>query len=257
MTIPRNSFVFFELAIRDLAPGPGGHINVIRYLGEPGTQKNVKRQRANNLNALRKYGTPVVIKHMYNDDDVDNGIAEPSPNFNNIYKQTRNDDPLSFGVGYVSVEKSEDEWINPNDGSIVKSDVSPGLGFVPAPKYRGYGPGYLTYAFLPDVAEDMFKLTETGVFIKTQTAQAQIGWFPEVNDNDMLTIVQIDRTERVIATRERFILKMTNPISLRGTDRYGQVEYSEDFGNRFVTDQNFEMTRVPLNDIKMKVDMDR
>lgn len=252
--IPSNSVLYVtEVVDNPFENVSDGLTNIIRFSGGPSTPRNVKRQRANNLNAMRRYGTPIIVKHMYNDQDVQDGIAEDSPNFSSIYGQTRHDDPLSHGIGLVSVEKSDKEWIS-TEGEIV---YAPGPGRVPAPKYRGYGPGYLTYAILPDVSQDIFKLTETGVLIKTQTATAQMGWFPEMNDNDLLIIAEIDNQERVINTRERFLLKMTSPAAMRGLDRNGRREFTEDFGNRHVTDQTFEMTLIPDNDVKMNVEVDR
>lgn len=235
---------------------PNGLTNIIRYTGPKDTPRNIRRQRGNNLDAMRRYGTPVILKHMYNDQDVEDGIAEASPNRDNIYGQSRRDDPLSFGIGYVSIEKSDNEWLSP-EGIIIVSDISPGSGYQKAPKYLGYGPGYLTYAILPDVSQDLFKITEQGVFIRIQEATVQMGWFPEVNDNDLLVIAQIDRSENVISTRERFVLKQTSPASIRGLDRLGRQEYTEDFGNRNVTDQSFQMTLVPDSDVKMNVPIDR
>lgn len=236
---------------------PNGLTNVIRYTGEPNVPPNIRRQRHSNLDTMRRFGSPVIIKHMYNDQDVQAGIAEKSPNFSSVYGQPRHNDPLSHGVGFVSVEKSKDEWIKPDGSGIVVAKTSPGAGYVPAPKYRGYGPGYLTYVIMPDVAEDVFKLSEVGALIKVQNAQVQMGWYPEVNDNDLLVICRIDNAERVVETYERYLLKMTNPLSMRGLDRKGRREYTEDFGNRHVTDQSFEMTLLPSNEELQNVEVDR
>lgn len=237
--------------------GPFGPLaNVIRYIGDENLPRAIKQQRGNNLDALRRFGAPVIIKHMYNDEDVDSGIARPSENYDGVYGQTRKDDPVSHGVGFVSVETSDDEWVSPQ-GLIVQSPTSPGAGYTPAPKYRGYGPGFLAYVIMPDVAEDVFKLNEVGALIKIQTAMVQMGWYPEVNDNDLITTVVIDQAERVVSTHERYLAKMTNPVSMRGLDRKGRRERNEDFGNRHVTDQNFEMTLIPKKDELYNVEMDR
>lgn len=229
---------------------------VMNYLGEPNVPRTIRRQRAANLETMRRFGAPVIIKHMYNPIDVQNGIAEPSPNFSSIYGQTRKDDPLSHGVGYVSVEKSDGEWVSPQ-GRLVVSNESPGGGYTPAPMYRGYGPGHLTYVILPDVSEDVFKMNEIGVLQRIQQAQVQMGWYPEVNDNDLIISVELDRSGNVVQAHERWLAKMTNPISMRGQDRLGRREYTEDFGNRFITDQQFEMTLIPANDSLQNVEIDR
>lgn len=231
--------------------------NVLHYLGEKGIPRETRRRRHFVMEAMRNYGTPIVVKHMYNADDIEKGIAEPSPNFSDIYKQTRHDDPISYGVGYVSVEKSDDEWMTLDGSKIIYSRTNPGPNWIPAPKYRGFGPGYLTYVIEPDIAEDVFKLTETGVLIKTQSATATAPWYPEMNDNDLLVNVVIDKSNRVLETNERYQLKMSSPVSMRGINRRGRREYTEDGGNRFVVNQTFEMALVPDNNVLYKVPIDR
>jgi hypothetical protein len=252
--------------VNPLPPAPvrGQPSNVIRYVGANSVPRDIRRHRANNLDTMRAYGTPVVLKKMYTDRDRRLGGAVPSPNYSSVYGQVRHDDPLSHGVGFVGAKdgvmiESIDEWYDTTgrDLRILTQDTSPGTGWAKAPLYRGFGPGYLTYAILPDVAEDVFKLTDAGVLIRSQTAQAQMGWYPEVNDNDLLIIVEIDEAERVIDARERFQLKMTTPISMRGIDRLGRREANEDFGNRHITDQQFEMTLIPETDKLYDVEWDR
>lgn len=227
-----------------------------KYVGEESVPQDVKRRRRQVYDAMRRFGAPVLIKHMYNADDVIAGVAEPSPDFSPVYGQSRNDDPLSHGVGYVSVEKSLNEWYSLDSGEIVVANASPGVGYAQAPKYRGFGPGYLTYIIEPDTAEDVFKLSETGVLIKTQTATAQAPWFPEINDNDLLINV-ILKNNLIAQTLERYQAKMTNPISIRGLDRMGRREYTEDGGNRFVVNQQFQMTLIPSNTHWYDVETDR
>jgi hypothetical protein len=235
----------------------GQPTNVIRYVGEPNIPRDIKQHRGNNLDTMRRFGSPVIIKHMYNSTDVEAGIATESKNFESIYGQTRHDDPISHGIGFVSIETDPQEWVAPDGTAVVSSASSPGPGYTQAPRYRGYGPGYLTYAILPDVAEDVFKLNEVGALIRVQTARVQMGWFPEVNDNDLIIVATIDEAERVVETHERYLAKMTNPVSMRGLDRKGRRERNEDFGNRHVIDQWFEMTLVPAKDSLYNVETDR
>ena len=219
--------------------------------------REILRLRKNVQETMLRFGSPVLIKHMYSDLDVKNGVALPSPNFNDVYGQSHHGDPIAHGAGYVSVETERDEWVGPNGDLVTGTTVSPGAGYVLAPKYRGYGPGYLTYAILPDVAEDVFKLTETGALIRVQQAQAQMGWYPEVNDNDLIIVCEIDSNERITATHERYLAKMTNPVSMRGRDRGGRRERNEDFGNRYIINQWFEMTLIPATDPLYNIDVDR
>lgn len=245
---------------------PDGLTNVIRYLGESSTPRNIRRHRANQLDTMRRFGSPVVVKNMYTDADVvymDDGSVDPaspvipSPSMSSVYDQPRHQDPISHGQGFVSRETHPSEWYNTTTGVIVTNENDPGEGYLPAPKYRGYGPGYLTYVLLPDTAQDVFKLNEAGVLIRTQQAQVQMGWFPNISDNDLMVIVKIDNAENVVESYERYLAKMTNPISIRGLDRKGRRELREDFGNRHIIDQQFEMTLVPSNEVIMSIETDR
>jgi hypothetical protein len=232
--------------------------NIINYEGEENVPRDVRRRRHQVMELMRRMGTPVIIKHMYNTDDVDNGIAERSPGYDDIYDQSSHMDHLSHGIGWVSVEKSPNEWISPA-GTIVVSGTSPGASYIQAPKYRGFGPGSLTYVVLPDVAEDMFRLDEAGALIRIQTARAQMGWYPNVNDNDLLILTEIDSRQQVVNTYERYQLKQTSPISMRGRDKRGVRHLTEqvDYGNQYVLNQIFELTLVPSNDELYNVEVDR
>lgn len=227
-----------------------------KYVGEDNTPQDIKRRRRQVYDAMRHMGSPVLVKHMYNADDFEKGKAVKSDNYDSVYGQTRHNDPLSHGIGFSSLELSENEWVMP-DGSLTKSGDQP-AGGKPAPKYRGFGPGYLIYMIQPDAAEDMFKVNETGALIKIQSATAQAPWFPEISDNDLIINVEIDGAGNILDTFERYQAKMVNPISMRGFgDRRGRREGTEDGGNRFIVNQQFEMTLVPDTDVLMQVDTDR
>jgi hypothetical protein len=233
--------------------------NVIHYLGDAHVPQDARRRRMQVMQAMLRMGTPVILKHMYNIDDVNKGIAKKSPTWDDIYGQERHEDPFSHGVGFVSIEDSDNEWIHPDTGQIVVATSSPGAGYVKAPKYRGYGPGYLTFAILPDVAEDMFKLDESGALIRIQNARAKMGWFPEVNDNDLLILCEIDGREQVVDTLERYKLKQATQISHRGLNRRGKRYPGEpmDFGNQLAINQVFELALIPKNDTAYEVEVDR
>jgi hypothetical protein len=233
--------------------------NIVRYLGDPHVPQDVRRRRMQVMQNMLRMGTPVIIKHMFNIADVEKGLAKKSPTWDDVYGQERHADPFSHGVGFVSVEDSDDEWIHPQTGALVVAASSPGAGYVKAPKYRGYGPGYLTFAILPDVAEDMFKLDETGAFIRIQNARAKMSWYPEVNDNDILVLAELDNHEQVIGTHERYKLKQVTQISHRGLNRRGRRYPGEpmDFGNQLAINQVFELALVPKNDSVYDVEVDR
>jgi hypothetical protein len=228
-----------------------------KYVGEQNVPQDIKRLRRQVYDVMRQMETPVLVKHMWNARDVREGVAVRSENFDTAYGQTRHRDPLSHGVGFVSAEKADNEWVMP-DGTLVRADSQPTAGANPAPKYRGFGPGFLLYLIEPDAAEDMFKVGEAGALIKVQQAQAQAPWFPEINDNDLIINVEIDGTGNILKTHERYQAKMTNPVSIRGFgDRRGRREYTEDGGNRYVINQSFEMSLIPPDNALHAVETDR
>lgn len=236
--------------------------NVIRFLGDAGIPPDILRRRRWTQQMMQRMGTPVLIKHMWNVEDVEKGLAQPSTNFDTIYGQSTHDDPFSYGVGYVSVETGEEEWIKPGNereyGELVVGEGQP--DWEPAPLYRGYGPGYLTYVILPDVPQDVFKVTDEGAFIKTQQARVQLPWTPLVGDNDLMIVCEIDGAERIIETYERYILKATQPITMRGLDRQGRREIDGGLtasGNRHVVGQYCELALVPPTEPIYKVETDR
>jgi len=240
-----------------LNPTPQGILFASRYAGEPNISGEVRRRRRYVYDAMRRVGSPALVKHRYNDVDVRHGTATTSPAFDDVYGHTYSFDGLSHGVGYCSVETSDDEWYHTTTGEIVTSLASPGASYAAAPKYRGFGPGFLVYIIEPDAALDFFRLGETGALIKVQTAQAIAPWYPDMQDNDLLTNVELDAAGNIVATTERYELKMASPVAVRGNDKRGRRESGADGGNRFVLNQRFEMSLIPSDHPLMAVETDR
>jgi hypothetical protein len=244
-----GSFVVSGLLV---AQHDAGYFHIAKYVGEPNVPADIKRLRRYVHELMRRMGTPVLIKKMLSPHDAHQGLAMESANFDDVYGQTRNHDPLSHGTGYCSIETSDTEFIN-SQGHIVLNDTG-----TSAPKYRGYGPGYLTYVIEPDATEDFFKHSPEGAFIKVQTATAQAPWWPDVNDNDLIIHVELDNEGFITDTRERYQAKMTNPISVRGAkERRGKSEYGGDFGSRYVVNQTFQMVLLPEGHVAYSVETDR
>lgn len=253
--IAQGSFVIKGLKVVEHA---SGYHHVAKYVGETNVPHDIARMRRYVYELMRRMGTPVLYKKMLTEDDVISGYAEESPNFNAVYGQTRNRDPLSHGIGFVSKEKSDYEWIDPQTSDIFESETDPGGSFVQAPKYRGYGPGLLLFIIEPDAAVDFFKHTPEGVFMKVQTATAQAPWWPDINDNDLLIHVELDRSGYIVDTMERYQAQMANPISIRGAkERRGKQEYSGDFGSRYVINTTFQMALLPGTHEANHVEVDR
>lgn len=231
--------------------------NVIHYLGEGIVPQNIKRRRRQTMEVLRRMGTPVLIKHMYNIDDVAKGIATESPNFDTTYKQSAQSDPISYGVGYISVETQAGEWIDTEGNLRIQPNKEE--GWEPAPKYRGYGPGYLTYVILPDAPEDVFKRTPQGLLLHTQLSRVQLPWWPYVGDMDLLITVELDAQERITEAIDRYRLHKVTPVTMRGLDRHGQREFGAPNagGNRYWIGAQCEANRELDTDAVYNVEWDR
>lgn len=234
-----------------------GYFHVAKYIGERNVPHDIANDRRYVYELLRRMGTPVLFKKMLNEEDTYDGTVTTSENFDEVYGQTRNRDPLSHGIGFVSTERSTDEWIDPSTNQII-TGIEDTEGLTKAPKYRGFGPGMLIYIIEPDAAVDFFKHTPQGVFMKVQTATAIAPWWPDINDNDLLIHVELDRSGYIIGTGERYQAKMTNPVSIRGArERRGRHEYSGDFGSRYVINTTFQMVLLPRNHEFQRVETDR
>lgn len=247
---------------------PPTYTDVRDFLGSPKqTPWEVRDLRISSRDVYRYLGTPVLLKKMYTIEDVNNGVAQEAPSFDYIFDQsTYANDAVSHGVGFVSIETQPGEWLgiapdsDPALPTIVEADSPPYPNFVPAPKYRGYGPGFLTYAILPDRPEDQWKLTEQGALTRTQTATVQLPWWPYVGDNDLLIAVSLDQQSRIVETYDRYQLKQMAPITMHGIDRGGQREFGplSANNNRYLIGFAGEVTKVPPYDqTLLSVEVDR
>jgi hypothetical protein len=231
------------------------------YLGDPDVPASIKRLRQNSAQTFQRLGTPVLLKKMYTIQDVEDGVAQPVQTFDTVYGDaTYSTDYLSYGRGFSSVDTQDGEWIETATGNLVISPTLPDTtGYIPAPKYRGYGPGFLTYGVIPDRPEDAWKLTEQGALIRLQTAIFQLPWWPQVDDNDILITVSLNPNGTIAQTYERYELKMVTPITMRGHDRKGlrEIQGPDAGGNRFWVNQQCEGVRIPDTDIRYQLETDR
>ncbi len=224
------------------------HIVSFKNVGAPSTPQDIKRLRRENMDYCRKMGQPVVFRHMFNRDDVEDETAKVCPAcYDSAYDQTRNDCSVCFGFGFVSIEDSEDEdlYID-RSGNIVEGDQdSTGIR---APRWGGFGQPYLTWMVEPDVAVDVFRLNEQGVMIRTYDAQGQAPWFPKMGDNDLCINVRLAPDDyAIIETEDRFQLKRVQQVTIRGFGRRSGRHASGASGQPFLTSQTFEMSRSPDN----------
>lgn len=229
------------------------------FTGDADVPRDIYNQRVASLEVMQRMGTPVMLKRVYNAEDAELGVAVAAPTFDTVYNQsTYAVDQLSHGIGYVSVDTQDGEWYDPLTGKLYLSPTLPNPTYLPAPRYRGYGPGFLTYAILPDRPEDTWKLTPQGTLIRQQIAMAQLPWWPQVGDNDLLITCQVGVTGLITRTYERYQLKRVTPITMRGLDRMGERESEVNAGgNRFWVGQQCELAKIPTNDPTYQVEVDR
>ncbi len=244
---------------------PPIYTDVRNFVGDPNVPNEIHYQRKSSIDVYNFIGTPILIKRMYTIEDVENGNAIKASSMDDTYEQpTYAYDEISYGVGLVSVETQPGEWYgvppggDPTSPELISSPTAPYPNFKPAPRYRGYGPGFLTYAILPDRPEDQWKLTEQGALIRQQTAMAQYPWWPQLGDNDIVIIVTLDPSGRIAQTHERYQLKMVSPITMHGIDNKGYREFEMNTNsNRYVVGQQSELTKIPTDDQLYQLEVDR
>lgn len=242
-----------------LDPAHPIYTDVRKFTGDPDVPWDIRNQRISSLEVMQRMGTPVLLKRVYTIEDVENGIAQESPTMDDTMGQsTYATDEVSYGVGFCSIETQKGEWYDPATNKLYIGSVQPDPTYLPAPLYRGYGPGFLTYAILPDRPEDVWKLTPQGAMIRQQSATVQLPWWPQVGDNDILICVRLGNDGRIIQSYERYQLKMVTPITMRGMDRMGDREFEVNAGgNRWWIGQQCEIVKVPTSDPIYNVEIDR
>ena len=198
------------------------------------------------MDAARRVGQPVVVRHRWNEEDFNNGLAIRCPAcYDPSYGNSRSDCPVCFGVTFVSAEfePSGTLYIN-TQGEIQTGD--PGT-HVRAPRYGGFAEPFLTWLIEPDVAVDVFRINEQGVFVRTYDAQGAAPWYPTLGDNDLCTNVDLEADGQTIRTPgDRFLLKMVQQITVRG---FGKKSRNLPPANQpYLCSQSFRMNKLPVND---------
>lgn len=222
-----------------------------KNVGSPNTPQEIKRLRRENMDLCRRMGQPVVTRHMYSIEDVNAGVAKKCPAcYDSVYDQVRGDCPVCYGMGFASVEDNPegDLWIT-TDGLVVQGAQPPGS--VVAPRYGGFGVPYLTWLVEPDVAVDVFRITDQGVMTQQYDAQGFAPWYPTLGDNDLCINVELDKGGfTIVNTLDRFQLKKVQQVTIRG---FGRRSRPGSNGQPLLVAQTFEMNKVPptthLNDV--------
>lgn len=219
------------------------HIVDMKNVGAPSTPQEIKRHRRQVGDMLRRYGQPVVHRHMYTLDDVDNGIAKKCPAcFDDAYSQVRNDCPVCHSVGFVSTTDSPDQFID-EYGELTYSQTS-----LPAPLYGGFAEPTLTLVMQPDVPIDLFKINERGVLTRIEDSKAYTYFNPMFADNDILITVEVAQDGYNIKNvLDWYQTKKANQHTIRG---WGKRVRNQ---NQYIIAQEFEMALVPPNNVLRKV----
>ena len=197
------------------------------------------------MDACLRLGQAVILRHRWNLDDVDAGLAKKCPAcYNSGYDETRVDCPVCFGTGYVSVANNTSGLYIDTRGQIVSSD--PGT-HVLAPLYGGYDEPLLTWLIEPDVAVDVFRISESGTMIRTYDAQGVAPWNPILGDNDLCINVTLSpHTNEIDTLEDRFELKMVQQVTIRGLGRRARFIATY---QPYLVQQTFRMEKLPSNSI--------
>lgn len=224
-------------------PPPNFRITNMRDVGPVSVPQDVKRLRREVGDSLRRYGQPVVHRHMYTLDDVETGTAKKCPAcFDDAYSQVRQDCPVCHSVGFVSVEDDPERWID-SAGNIVTTETN-----TPAPLYGGFAIPTLTRVIAPDVPIDVFKINDRGVLTRVQNSFAYTYWDPVFQDDDLIIMVDLAKDGFTVnGVGDHYQAKMATANTLRG---WGDKSNSR---KDHVVSYQFEMALVPSNNVLKSV----
>lgn len=223
--------------------------------------QDIRRFRTENMDLCRTMGQPIVWRHRFDMYDLESpyileyfGRDEDSiactrcpACYDTVYEQPRTDCRVCNGVTIVSVEEATDKWIT-EDGYLSDTDTG---GLDPAPRYRGFGPSVLTWIVEPSTSDDIFKISKSGVLTRYERAEGYAPWYPEMNDQDIIINVDLDRNSGSIidAPRERYYLSSVKPESIRG---FGRMTTDR----KFPVGQSFQMMQIERNHYLYQLEID-
>jgi len=220
-------------------PKGGTHIVDMKDVGPPSTPQEIKRHRRQVGDMLRRYGQPVIHRHMYTLDDLEKGVAKRCPScFDDAYSQVRNNCPVCHSVGLVSAETNPERFLD-TDGNYTTEKTN-----IPAPRYGGFASPTLTLIMQPDVPIDLFKISDRGVLTQIEQAKAFTYFTPYFADNDILITVEVATDGYSIKkVLDHYQAKMANQHTIRG---WGKRVRNQ---NQYIISQEFEMALVPPNNV--------
>jgi hypothetical protein len=180
------------------------------------TPAEVRNVRQSVFDYMFKYGNPVVIKRIYNTDDVAAGITEWDSTFDDVYEQS--------------------------------STVGPNLGFS-----AGWNDGYFTYMTLGDgnIPIDDDSPNRTGSF-KLFVTSGVAPWVPSIQDGDIIITTRVELSQNnaitITGTGDRFRVQKVFPVPLRAELNRGYMNSETNYveNSDIIVSQNFELIAVQL-----------
>lgn len=156
-----------------------------RNLGPAGTPHSVKELRQSSFDLHETLGFPVIHKHRWNEQDLEDGLVERCPLHDDIYDRDLTWDNICFGTGYVG----------------------------------GFGDPTIVYVSLQDAPQQTVKINAQGVLMMDQHPQLTAPWLPLMGDGDLIILADfIPGSWDVVDTHERYELREVRPITIRGPE---------------------------------------
>jgi hypothetical protein len=190
------------------------------------TPADVQNVRHSLFDYAFRYGQPVIIKRIYNTDDVSEGRTNWDATFDDVYEQS--------------------------------STVGDNLGF-----HAGWNEGFFTYITLGDgaVMIDDDTPNRTGSF-KLFVAPGVAPWTPFLQDGDMIITVRIELPDpqgpiTITGTGDRYRIQKVYPVPLRAETnrRYMNSETNYIENKDLIVSQNFEAVRLIKSDPAYQVEI--
>jgi hypothetical protein len=190
------------------------------------TPSDLKNIRQSVFDYTFRYGNPVVIKRIYNTDDVAVGTTDWDATFDDVYEQS--------------------------------STIGSNLGFS-----AGWNEGFFTYITLGDggsmVDDDTPNRTGSyKIFVTSGVAP----WTPFIQDGDLIITVRIDLPDpkgpiTITGTGDRYRVQKVYPVPLRAETNRGYMNSETNFieNKDLIVSQNFEAVRIIRSDPVYKIDI--
>jgi hypothetical protein len=182
------------------------------------TPAEVRNVRQSVFDYTFRYGNPVVIKRIYNTDDVAQGRTDWDATFDDVYEQS--------------------------------STIGDNLGFS-----AGWSDGYFTYITLGDgnTMIDDDTPNRTGTY-KTFVTSGVAPWTPSIQDGDLIisTRIELDSNNKVVitGTGDRYRVQKVFLVPIRAELNRGYMNSETNYVENpdIMVSQNFEAVRIPRSD---------